>query len=296
MHRLALLLTACTIGQDYNAPSQLGAPEACVSTECGNWCEGGNAVGDSLIAQINRTFGLRWDWEPDDLVKLPQDYKDGSGDLLRLRAATAWMRLADGAFLAGHDIYCGSSYRTFDEQCTLFDNAVQQDGCVTANTYSVPAGHSEHELGTACDVYENGQLLDENSPTKAWIDEHAWEYGFVLSFPPHSECFTESTPEPWHYRYVGVPVATFGRDTAVWFERSISATELISLYPPQQEPATYREAAVRPDDLALLCREYKVSWCAPGNRLIACEGFQHVEQCANACISSSDPTVPDHCE
>lgn len=36
---------------------------------------------------------------------------------------------------------------------------------------------------------------------------HAWQYGFVMSHPPHSLATACYQYEPWHFRY-------FGRDTA----------------------------------------------------------------------------------
>ena len=41
-----------------------------------------------------------------------------------------------------------------------------------------------------------------------WLYEHAHEYGFVIRFPKGKEDITGYAFEPWHYRYVGVTVAT----------------------------------------------------------------------------------------
>jgi D-alanyl-D-alanine carboxypeptidase len=40
-----------------------------------------------------------------------------------------------------------------------------------------------------------------------WLAEHAWEYGFVLSYPDGQTSVTCYTFEPWHYRYVGRDLA-----------------------------------------------------------------------------------------
>jgi D-alanyl-D-alanine carboxypeptidase len=38
-----------------------------------------------------------------------------------------------------------------------------------------------------------------------WLKEHAHEYGFILSYPKGNGHFIF---EPWHWRYVGVELAT----------------------------------------------------------------------------------------
>jgi D-alanyl-D-alanine carboxypeptidase len=39
------------------------------------------------------------------------------------------------------------------------------------------------------------------------LKAHAWEYGFVLSYPADATPVTCYKYEPWHYRYVGRPLA-----------------------------------------------------------------------------------------
>jgi zinc D-Ala-D-Ala carboxypeptidase len=36
-----------------------------------------------------------------------------------------------------------------------------------------------------------------------WLEEHAHEHGFVLSYPPGRHAKTGYHWEPWHYRYIG---------------------------------------------------------------------------------------------
>jgi D-alanyl-D-alanine carboxypeptidase len=39
--------------------------------------------------------------------------------------------------------------------------------------------------------------------------ENAHRYGFILRYPADKVDFTGISYEPWHYRYVGVGVATY---------------------------------------------------------------------------------------
>ena len=61
-------------------------------------------------------------------------------------------------------------------------------------------GHSEHELGLGVD-------LAFDPPAQAWLEAHAWEFGFVLSYPDGAERVTGFRWEPWHFRYAGASVA-----------------------------------------------------------------------------------------
>ena len=46
------------------------------------------------------------------------------------------------------------------------------------------------------------------TPTGGWLAQHAADFGFVMSYPPGRSAVTCYDYEPWHYRWVGRPVAT----------------------------------------------------------------------------------------
>ena len=66
------------------------------------------------------------------------------------------------------------------------------------------AGCSEHHLGLAVDI------ADKDS--QQWLQEHSWEYGFILRYPENTTDITGIIWEPWHYRYVGLEMALEIRD------------------------------------------------------------------------------------
>ena len=72
-------------------------------------------------------------------------------------------------------------------------------------------GTSEHQIGLALDlVSESYQILDEKqaeTPEQQWLMAHSWEYGFILRYPTDKSKITGIGYEPWHYRYVGRPLA-----------------------------------------------------------------------------------------
>ena len=82
-------------------------------------------------------------------------------------------------------------------------------GAGTANSFSAEQGYSEHQLGTAVDFVtsENGYYLTtsfENTKTFKWLQENAYKYGFILSYPKGNTYYQY---EPWHWRFVGKDLA-----------------------------------------------------------------------------------------
>ena len=157
----------------------------------------------------------------DTLYALPEDYAPsdlesvtslGVGtDALQLRSLVmpdlkALLRAAEAA---GMGLEVQSAYRSYGYQKQTFDYWTAQDGYDAALKSSARPGHSEHQLGTALDFRSaDGPPawdLDDwaTTPEGAWLQEHAAEFGFVMSYPKGKEALTCYIYEPWHYRYVG---------------------------------------------------------------------------------------------
>ena len=81
-----------------------------------------------------------------------------------------------------------------------------------------PPEHSEHQLGTAVDF--TTEKLGANfsafgsDPAYKWLLENAHRYGFILSYPPNNSYYKF---EAWHWRYVGVSLATNLHDDGKYF-------------------------------------------------------------------------------
>lgn len=72
-------------------------------------------------------------------------------------------------------------------------------------------GRSEHQLGTTVDINVAGAQSEAyfiDSPAYVWMSEHAHEYGFVQSFTKAGMSTTGIPDEPWHWRFVGITIAT----------------------------------------------------------------------------------------
>ena len=63
----------------------------------------------------------------------------------------------------------------------------------------------------AIDVYNINQPYTEFEKTQEfyWMKENSYKYGYILRYPKDKEFITGYQYEPWHYRYVGVKIATY---------------------------------------------------------------------------------------
>lgn len=80
-------------------------------------------------------------------------------------------------------------------------------------------GTSEHQLGLAVDI--NADVQNYGWEVYGWLANHAYEYGFIQRYPEDKTKITGISYEPWHYRYVGIEVAT------EMYEKSLCLEEYI---------------------------------------------------------------------
>ena len=66
--------------------------------------------------------------------------------------------------------------------------------------WAMTPGHSEHQTGLAVDLFGS-------SDARKWLEEHCWEYGFIVRYPEGKAEFTGIAYEYWHFRYVGTELA-----------------------------------------------------------------------------------------
>ena len=102
-----------------------------------------------------------------------------------------------------------SAYRSFDTQSSLKSTYLVSYG-TGANKFSADQGYSEHQLGTAVDLStpKGDTLLTttfDNTAEYGWLVNNAYKYGFILSYPKKNAYYQY---EPWHWRFVGVQLAT----------------------------------------------------------------------------------------
>lgn len=125
----------------------------------------------------------------------------------------------------GHYLMVGSAYRSSAVQRSLFNGYVASAGFEQASRYSAQPGHSEHQLGLAVDISTLSQqcylsACFINTPDGKWLADNAHRYGFFIRYPDGKESITGYNFEPWHYRYVGVDLATALYQSGLTFEEA----------------------------------------------------------------------------
>ena len=163
---------------------------------------------DGLIL-VNKYYQLGADYEIEDLVDVSTVYAY-SGIRLRSVAYEAYKELFNAAKEEGFTIVIGSGYRSYESQEAVYNANKNNYGTSYADSYAARPGHSEHQTGLALDVsdYDNRTVDFEETEAYQWMLKNAHKYGFILRYPKDKEDITGYSFESWHYRYVGVDVAT----------------------------------------------------------------------------------------
>ncbi len=176
-----------------------------------------------ILIISNKYYKLPENFEPDNLTNLEPYY--GIGSLAGV-AHDAFLKMHSAASDENLRLYATSTYRDYSHQERLYTNYAASRGKEEADTFSARAGHSEHQTGLALDFIEPGSTLRDfgNTNEFEWLAENAHKYGFILRYPEDKVDITGYIYEPWHYRYVGVEVATY------IFENEITFDEYYAVY------------------------------------------------------------------
>lgn len=157
---------------------------------------------------VNKYYKLDKDYEPEDLTVINSKFASGT-QKLRKEAAGKFEEMASDMLKENLKIYAGSTYRSYSYQEGLYNRYVKKDGFKEAETYSARAGYSEHQLGLAVDIV-NGKwdYLSEDDKEYSWLINNSYKYGFILRYPHENEYITGYVFEDWHFRYLGIDLAT----------------------------------------------------------------------------------------
>ncbi|WP_354241695.1 M15 family metallopeptidase [Agromyces sp. PvR057] len=187
------------------APSQPSAPAAVDTFDTT-----ARSIDDpaSIWVVVNKLRPLNpQDYEPDDLVEVPVAHT--WAPLMRQEASDAAVAMFQAAADEA-DLYLASNsaFRSYSTQVDLYG-----DG---SDPTTAPPGASEHQTGLAMDIgAENGCTFEclEDSPEGEWLRANAYRFGFLLRYPADKVDVTGYPHEAWHYRYIGVELATEMHDT-----------------------------------------------------------------------------------
>jgi D-alanyl-D-alanine carboxypeptidase len=158
---------------------------------------------------VDTILAIPKSYVPPDLTLVSNAGLSGPGLYVRALVIPDLTALAAAAKAAGSPLAVQSAYRSYVTQESTFAYWVSISGYSQALLYSARPGHSEHQLGLAIDFKSaaggppwSGSDWGQ-SPAGAWMVQHAWEYGFIQSYPKGKRSKTCYDYESWHFRYVG---------------------------------------------------------------------------------------------
>lgn len=171
-----------------------------------------STIDPELLKKYSKVYFLNENYTPSHLTAIPQEdvYSNTKSENFLTEALPFMLNMVAAAKASGVTLYVESAYRSFATQQSLKSEYTVTYGAGTANSFSADQGYSEHQLGTAADFVtagSGGQLTTAFDTTSAyiWLTQNAYKYGFELSYPKGNTYYIY---EPWHWRYVGVKLAT----------------------------------------------------------------------------------------
>jgi LAS superfamily LD-carboxypeptidase LdcB len=189
-----------------------------------------------LLEKYSKVFFLNENYIPEKLSNIDSNYIYFKDKPLQIHT-DVWPhldRMLSDAGVNGTPIKVISAYRSFGTQAVLKSSYKVIYGAGTANKFSADQGYSEHQLGTTVDLTtpEVGDTFVGFEKTSAykWLLTNAYRYGFIISYPKENTYYTF---EPWHFRFVGVALATKLHDQNTYFyslDQRVIDTYLVNLF------------------------------------------------------------------
>lgn len=207
--------------------------------------EESGAVEDAALAERMKEFedGIPWNMT---LVNAENPMQEGyvpelaeveNGYSVDARIAEDLNAMLAAARADGCQPQICSAYRSVEKQVQVFNDTV--NGWIsqgrsfwdayqrTTQEVALP-GTSEHGIGLAVDIVSNqyAELDAKQAETMEaqWLQEHCYEYGFILRYPPEKQSLTGIIYEPWHYRYVGREMAQKIKESGLTLEEYLGKT------------------------------------------------------------------------
>lgn len=170
---------------------------------------------------VNKYYHLANDYEPGDLVNVSNRYFYGSNHKIRQVVYDAFIDMWQEAYKENIYFIINSSYRSYDSQMKVYDDYKNSQGTTYADSIAARPGYSEHQTGLALDIFSKDYTTAasfKGSTAHLWLQNNAYRFGFIERYPEGKEKITGFAAESWHWRYVGVEVATYIHDNNITFD------------------------------------------------------------------------------
>lgn len=171
---------------------------------------------------VNKSCVLDKSYVPSSLVpviinKINRPKENMLVDEMTLKYAK---KMFDDAKELGLDLTVFSAYRSYQKQFTIYSTSNDLE-------YIAYPGTSEHQTGCALDISTKNTGLSihfENTKEFLFLKDNAYKYGFILRYPKDKIAITGYPYECWHFRFVGIDIASF------IFENNLTLEEYIYMY------------------------------------------------------------------
>ena len=160
---------------------------------------------------VNKFNYLPADYAPDDISNIINWYCYGTPSV-KNEVYEQFKKMWKDAESNDLKLIINSGYRTFKEQQEIYDDY--------DDDYASKPGFSEHQTGLALDIITDKAIQNEFEQTEEfkWLQNNAHKYGFILRYPKNKEHITGYDYESWHYRYLGVELATKVYESKLTYE------------------------------------------------------------------------------
>ncbi len=171
-------------------------------------------IKDDEIVRVNSLIENKTFKTSDNTIMLARETVDALNDLF-----------ADFYAQTGNtDVMIHSAYRTEEEQTSIYESYKKKYG-EDQQIANIP-GKSEHHTGYAFDIMiypagGKGAGTFTGQGIYGRIYDICHKYGFILRYPEGKTEITGVAPESWHFRYVGIPHATY------MYQRGITLEEYL---------------------------------------------------------------------
>ena len=204
--------------------------------------------GDWPITLVDTILRLPKSYAPPDLVSVSSLGVPGRGQVRSVMSEDL-TAMSEAVAATGSPIGVQSAYRSYADQQAVFAHWVAVHGYTRALQLSARPGHSEHQLGLAIDVRSDPPVATlqgswGTTPAGKWMRNHAWEYGFVMSYPKGKMSVVCYDYEPWHFRYLGRDLAAKVHSSGLTLREYLWANFTTTVVPKATAKPTARPTPV----------------------------------------------------
>lgn len=164
-----------------------------------------------LLQKYSNVYFLNENYLPSQLSEIDTNflYRKTKSETIHVNIKPFLEKMLNDSITANVPLLVYSAYRSFGTQASIKAGYKVTYGTTAANKFSADQGYSEHQLGSTVDLTTSvgGDNFTGFEKTKnyEWLTQNAHKYGFTLSYPKGNKYYQF---EPWHWRFVGVELAT----------------------------------------------------------------------------------------